>query len=340
MRRVIDNPPSRYQASATVYEFDPPTAELRVYEDDTQEILSRNDSPDLGFRWSVNPYRGCFHGCAYCYARPSHEYLGFGAGTDFERRLLAKPRAPELLEEAFRSRSWEGELVMFSGNTDCYQPLEIQLELVRRCLHVCLRYRNPVAVITKSALVERDVELLAALHREASAAVVLSIPFLDPAACRAIEPGAPPPRRRLQAVERLASAGVPVGVNLAPVIPGLNDKDIPAILRAARAAGASFASIIPLRLHPTVQPVFEERLRTAMPGRADAILAKTRRTRDGELHESRFTHRFAGSGPEWEATRSLFHLWSKRLGFGDRPAAARGTFRAPGGGRQLSLLAP
>lgn len=338
MLRAVDNPPSRFQSAAVEYEIEPPPAELRIYEDDTTEILSRNDSPDLGFRWSVNPYRGCFHGCAYCYARPSHEYLGFGAGTDFERRIVAKPRAPELLEAAFRGRAWAGELVMFSGNTDCYQPLELQLGLTRGCLDVCLRYRNPAAVITKSALVERDADILGQLHRAASAAVVLSIPFMDAEACRAIEPGAPPPRRRLEAVARLAAAGIPVGINVAPVIPGLNDRDIPAILRAGREAGATFASIIPVRLHPTVQPVFEARLRERMPGRADAILAKTRRARGGALHEARFGERFAGSGPEWEATLRLFELWRSRLGFGPRPPVAEGTFVVPGAGRQISLF--
>src|SRR5918911_588576 len=210
--RPIANPPNPWSTTEVEWLGEPPPARLEVYEDATREILSHNDSPDVGFTWSVNPYRGCGHACAYCYARPTHEYLGFGAGTDFETRIAAKLRAPELLRAAFERPSWRGETVVFSGVTDPYQPLEASLRLTRRCLEVCAAYQNPVAIITKAPLVERDVDLLASLARERAAEVMISLPFLDKARARALEPGAAAPERRLVAIQRLAEAGVPVGV--------------------------------------------------------------------------------------------------------------------------------
>lgn len=338
MLRPVSNPPPRFAATCLAWEVPPPPATLRVYVDDSKDVLSRNDSPDLGFRWSVNPYRGCFHACSYCYARPSHEYLGFGAGTDFERLIVVKPEAAQLLEAAFRGANWKGEVILFSGNTDCYQPLEAEYALTRACLAVCVKYRQPVSIITKSTIILRDVDLLTELQRVASAHVVLSIPFMDAANARAIEPNAPPPKLRLRVVRALTEAGVPVGVNIAPVIPGLNDRDVPAILKAARAAGASWANLIPVRLAEAVQPVFEARLRETMPGRADGILARIRRARGGELNEPRFGMRFSASGPEWESTKMLFDLWHDRLGFVAHPEPARDSFRVPGGGVQVGLF--
>jgi DNA repair photolyase len=342
--RPASNPPGRHRPDSVELDVPPDLARPQVYEDDAQSILSRNDSPDLPHRWSVNPYRGCMHACAYCYARPSHEFLGFGAGTDFDTRIVVKPGAASLLEAAFEAPSWVGETVLFSGNTDPYQPLEARWELTRACLEVCLRFRNPVVVITKSPLVGRDIDLLGALAREARAHVILSIPFHDPALARAIEPGAPSPARRVEAVRKLAEAGVPVSVNVAPIVPGLNDHEIPAILRAAREAGAQRAHRILVRLPGPVAEVFEERLRAAYPLRADAVLARIRRARGGELHEARFGERMRGRGEAWEATEQLFDTWARKLGFaeGGRETtgddAAPTTFRRPHGLRGQQRL--
>jgi DNA repair photolyase len=437
----------------------PPSIGLEVYEDQSRSILSKNDSPDLPFTYSANPYRGCFHACAYCvgeetlvsmadgssvairdvrvgdrifgtrnhrleitrvlahwrtrkaahrialtdgtvliasgehrfltlagwsfvleleagtdlvamralratgtdgfdavlrlprvatidpmpettmfdittgtgdfiangvvshncYARPTHEYLGFGAGTDFERRIVVKKDAPELLRKALRSPKWKREPVLFSGVTDCYQPLEASMELTRRCLEVCLEENTPAVVITKSALVERDAELLARLAKGPGARVTLSIPFIDEENARAIEPYAPSPSRRFKAIARLAHAGVPVGVNVAPIIPGLSDEQMPRILEAAKAAGAQWAAWVLLRLPGHVKEVFEERIRAALPLRAEKILARIKETHGGQLYDSRFGARMRGDGPYADAMNILFERTRKKLGFEDPP---------------------
>src|SRR4051812_26056309 len=220
MRAVpISNPPNPWATTEVQYleGAPPPEVKLEVYEDHTRQILSKNDSPDVGFSWSVNPYRGCFHACAYCYARPSHEYLSFGAGTDFDRKILVKTRAPELLRAAFQKKSWKKELVVFSGVTDCYQPLEASYKLTRGCLEACVEAANPAGVITKSALIERDVDVLQALARVADVHVTVSIPFWDAERARAIEPYVATPQRRMRVVETLARAGLTAGVNVAPI---------------------------------------------------------------------------------------------------------------------------
>jgi DNA repair photolyase len=302
-----------------------------VYADATRQILSRNDSPDVGFTWSVNPYRGCAHACAYCYARPTHEYLGFGAGTDFDTRIVVKLRASELLRAAFERRSWRGETVAFSGATDPYQPLEASLRLTRGCLAVCAQYRNPVAVVTKAPLVERDLDLLAELARGARAQVMISLPFLDPERARALEPWAAAPERRLRTVERLARAGVPVGVMAAPVIPGLNDEELPRLLAAAAAAGAQRAGWVLLRLPGSVRQVFEERLRAAFPDRAERVLHRLRETRGGRLYDSRFDIRGRGEGQYAQAIAALFEATARRLGLqtGSCGAEPASPFRRP-----------
>lgn len=343
MLRPVENPPGRFVATAVEWDIPPPPAHLQVFEDDSRGILARNESPDLHHRWSLNPYRGCTHACTYCYARPSHEYLAFGAGTDFESRIVVKPRAAELLAEAFEERAWEGESVLFSGNVDCYQPLEHRYGLTRACLAVCLRYRNPVALITKSSLIERDLDLLVQLHAVARVRVLVSIPFWDPTLSRAIEPGAPLPARRFRAIAALARAGIPVGVNVAPVIPGLNDRDLPRVLEAAREAGATGAGMILVRLPPAVAPYFESTLRARLPTRADGVLARIRRMRQGALYTAGFGDRMRGSGPEWEVIERLFAVTTERLGLARRPADGGEpepptTFRRPGEGRQLGLF--
>jgi DNA repair photolyase len=278
-----------------------------------------------------------------CYARPTHEYFGFGAGTDFERKIFVKRHAPALLERAFRRPSWQGERVVFSGVTDCYQPLEAAWRLTRGCLSVCLAFRNPAAVITKSLLIRRDVDVLAALAREADVTVSLSIPFLDEAVARLIEPGAPTIRRRFETMEILARAGVPVGIGVAPIIPGLNDADIPGLLKEARRCGASFAFRTLLRLPGSVTDVFFHRLKEAMPMRAAKIERRIREVRDGRLYDSRFGRRHSGAGMYWEAVDRLWDVWTHRLGFDqgedseERPSTFR---RPPARGPQLEFAFP
>ena len=327
----IWNPPNPYLTEHRELLGESPAAELEVYEDHSKSILSRNDSPDLGFRWSVNPYRGCFNACCYCYARPTHEYFGFGAGTDFERKIFVKRNAPQLLDAAFRNPSWMGERIMFSGVTDCYQPLEAAWKLTRGCLELCLAFRNPVGVITKSLLIRRDAELLAALAREADASVSLSIPFLDERIARLIEPGAPTIRRRFETMALLARAGVPVGIGVAPLIPGLNDQDIPGLLKEAKRCGARFAFRTLLRLPGSVKAVFFHRLQEVLPMSAAKIEHRIRETRDGALYHSEFGMRHHGTGAYWEAIDHQWELWARRVGFNqdadDPPRPS--TFRRP-----------
>lgn len=318
MRR-IDNPPNPYLSTYHEWIEEPPPALPEVYEERAKSILNENDSPDLGFRWSGNPYRGCQHACAYCYARPTHEYLGWGAGTDFETKLIVKINAPQLLREAFRSRRWKGEAIEFSGATDCYQPLEAVWKLTRRCLEVCVEFNNPVGVATKSYLVCRDADLLGELARGPGAHVCMSIPFADDKVCRLIEPQAPPPSKRFDAMRKLADAGVPVGVLIAPIIPGLNDRDIGRIVARAAACGATYAGHQALRLPGSVEPVFFKRLRDAMPLAADRIENRLREIRGGRLNDPRFFARMTGRGPYWDSVEQLLAAACRKHGFEDRP---------------------
>jgi len=331
--RLVSNPPNPWAGSQLELLEPAPPASLAVYEEHARSIVSENDSPDIPFRYSVNPYRGCLHACAYCYARPTHQYLGWGAGTDFDRRIVVKVNAPELLRRRLSGRAWAGERLVFSGVTDCYQPLEASYELTRACLQVCLEFRNPVGVVTKGALVRRDAPLLAELARVAEATVFLSIPFADDALARAIEPFVPPPSVRFQTLACLSAAGVPTGVLVAPIIPGLNDSQIPAVLERAAAAGARRAGRTLLRLPAEVGPVFEERLREALPLRAGKVLAALAELRGGRANDPRFGSRLRGSGPRWQAIEALFATHCRRLGLqtGEGPAqpASPGTFRRP-----------
>jgi len=493
--KQVSNPPNPWATAEVEYFEDAPPARLEVYEDHTREILAHNDSPDVGFSWSVNPYRGCFHACAYClsgdtailmgdgttrplaeirvgdeihgtvrrgrdrwyartrvlahwrsivqafrirlddgtglvasadhrfltkrgwrtiasraaparkthlgigdflfgtgttsrtasvgvvessaglrvasidaldgemtmydlttgtgdfiangvvshncYARPSHEYLGLGAGTDFDRKITVKPEAPRLLREAFERPAWKGELIVFSGVTDCYQPLEASYRLTRGCLEVCAEYGNPVGIITKSPLVERDLDVLQALARVADVSVTVSIPLWDREHAHAIEPHVASPQRRMQIIERLAAAGLDVGVNVAPMIPGLGDEDIARILEAAAAAGARRAGFVFLRLPGSVATVFEQRLREALPLRAEHVLARVREARGGKLYDSRWGVRGRGEGRYAEAARALFESTARRVGLatGCMGGDDTTTFRRPDRpGRQLPLL--
>ena len=330
MTRLVSNPPNPWSSRHVELLGEPPPAALQVYEEEAKSLVTENDSPDVDYRFGVNPYRGCFHGCAYCYARPSHQFLGWGAGTDFERRIVVKTNAAALLERHFAKKSWTGELVCFSGVTDAYQPLEASYGITRACLEVCRAHRQPVAVVTKGALVRRDADLLGALAREAFARVEVSVPFADAELAAAIEPAVAPPAIRLDAIRVLAEAGVSVGVSVSPVIPGLNDAQIPAILEAARQAGAERAWMILLRLPDEVAPVFEERLREAVPLRADKVLSAVREMRGGELYRGGFGRRMEGAGPRWQAIASVFETTCRKLGMSmGRPETKTSTFRRP-----------
>ena len=338
MLKPISNPPSPWESTHVEYLGEPPDARLEVFEEEAGSILAENESPDVGFRWSINPYRGCFHACAYCYSRTSHEYLGFGAGTDFDRKIVVKVNSPELLRAQLSRRSWKGETIIFSGNTDCYQPLEAVYELTRRCLEVCAEFRNPVAIITKGALVRRDVDLLARMSREGSASVALSIPFSDDAMSRAIEPNASLPSQRFETLRLLSEAGISTGVGVAPVIPGLNDSQISEVLERARAAGATSAFMTLIRLAGQTLPVFRERLELALPDRANKVWSAIQQTRGGKFNESQFGLRMRGVGPRWDAIHSLFDVECRRLGFNKERVGEQEeetTFRRPGAQRNL-----
>jgi DNA repair photolyase len=328
--KLVSNPPNPFESTSREWLEPPPRVELQLFEDETKDILSRNDSPDLPFRWSVNPYRGCFHACAYCYARSSHEYLGFGAGTDFESKIVVKRRAAALLRQAFDKPSWKGELIVFSGNTDCYQPTEASLGLTRACLEVCAEYRNPVGVITKSALPVRDVDVLSRLHREAWVRVYFSIPFTDNRTARLVEPQAPTITKRFEAMQALAEAGIPTGISIAPVIPGLNDEAIPELLARAKAAGAVTATWILLRLPGHVEEVFLERMRQQFPDRIGKIIHRLREVRGGPISDAAFFRRHEGTGTYWQTLEQLFEVAYRRAGFQpDQEDKVPDTFRRP-----------
>ncbi|HSA87347.1 MAG TPA: PA0069 family radical SAM protein [Nitrospira sp.] len=329
--RQISNPPNPFDSRHRDLLEPAGTVELTLYADDSREILSRNDSPDLPFRWSVNPYRGCFHACAYCYARPSHEYWGFGAGTDFESKIVVKEDAPRLLRRAFEKPSWQGELIVFSGNTDCYQPLESEYGLTRACLEVCADYRNPVCIITKGALILRDLDVLVRLHGDASVVVYFSIPFSSEDVARKVEPHVPSIAKRLFAMKVLSDAGIPTGLSIAPVIPGLNEDDIPELLDRAYDAGARTATYSLLRLSGSLEKVFLERMSEAFPERLGKITNRLREIRGGALTESRFFKRQQGRGPYWKMIEQLFELAKRRAGFPeDCMSPTPRTFRRPG----------
>ncbi len=361
--KKVENPPSPFESHFVEYfEGVDPQAKLEIFKDSTRTILARNDSPDLGFRWSVNPYRGCFHACAYCYARPSHEYLGFGAGSDFETKILVKKRAPELLREAFLKPSWKGEVIMFSGDTDCYQPLEACYQLTRRCLEVCLEFGNPASLITKSFLITRDLDVLEKLHVRTHLSVCVSIPFFNEKTARLVEPNAASISKRFEAVRLLAEAGIDVGILVAPIIPGLSDSDIPQILKRAKECGAKSASPSLLRLSANVKPVFISRIQKSFPLQAEKILNRIREVREGKLTNSEFGERHRGTrgrpprvlrsakpqpglahrgqGPYWENIVKLFYLHCKKLGLNqEEPPLSRPPFERPGAQKELALYA-
>jgi DNA repair photolyase len=283
--------------------------------DATRSILTRNDSPDIAFTFSINPYRGCEHGCSYCYARPTHETLGMNAGLDFESKVLVKHDAAKLLREELNNPRWNPQTIAISGVTDCYQPAERKFGVTRGLLEVLLEARNPTGIVTKNALVLRDLDLLTEMAREKVIHVYISVTTLDSELARNMEPRTSTPAARLAAIRQLADAGVPVGVMTAPMIPGLNDHELPALLSAARDAGAQSAGYVLLRLPYAVRPIFEDWLTRNCPLQADRVLSLIRTTRDGKLNGTEFGGRMRGSGPYADTIAATFKAFKQKLGF-------------------------
>ena len=347
-RGAAMNPPNRFEPMAfepdgdaldeELLVEDTPAGPTTVYLKDTaRTIIASNDSPDVGFMHSINPYRGCSHGCIYCFARPTHEYLGFSAGLDFETKVLVKEDAPELLRKELSAPRYEPTPLSISGVTDCYQPIERKLELTRRCLEVLVECRNPAAVITKNHLITRDIDLFTQLAKIQGVITILSVTTLDADLARVMEPRTSVPQRRLDAIRALSAAGVPVGVMVAPVVPGLTDHEMPKILEAAAAAGACFAGFVPLRLPWAVAPLFEDWLTRHFPDRKDKVLTRIRDLRGGKLNDANFHTRMHGQGVWAEQFKTMFDVAKRRAGLdGPSPELTTKHFR-PQAGPQMTL---
>jgi DNA repair photolyase len=317
---------------------DSPLPRTQFLVDQSRNAIAYNDSPDLGFGASVNPYRGCEHGCIYCYARPTHEYLGFSAGLDFESKIMVKENAPELLRAELSSAKWKPQVIVMSGVTDCYQPVERKLKLTRRCLEVLLEFRNPVAIITKNFLVTRDIDLLSELAKYNCASVCVSVTTLDTELRKVMEPRTSPPQARLNTIRKLSEAGIPVSVNVAPIIPGLTDHEIPAILKAAAEAGATSAGFTVVRLPHGDKALFENWLTTHFPDRKEKVLNRIKAMRGGKLYDAQWGKRMRGEGIFAEQIAQMFEVARRKAGFKhDRRELSTSSFRRPGG-IQLSLL--
>jgi DNA repair photolyase len=344
-RGAGSNPPNRFEHLTLVRDadWDPeadPLPRTQFFRDRSSSVISYNDSPDIGYEASLNPYRGCEHGCIYCYARPTHEYLGFSSGLDFETKIMVKEDAPKLLRQELSSPGWVPKVIALSGVTDPYQPIERRLRLTRACLEVLAEFRNPVTVVTKNSLVTRDLDLLAELAGCQAAAVFISVTTLDTELRRILEPRTSPPAARLATIGALAKAGVPTGVLVAPVIPGLTDHEIPAILAAAAAAGATFAAHTILRLPYAVAPLFEEWLARHLPEKKDKVLHRIRALRRGKLNNSEFGLRMTGEGIFAQQISRLFDVACRKAGWSGRePELSTAYFRRPGGA-QLELSLP
>ncbi len=319
-RGAAFNPPNRFEQvhleplDIEVLDDEHRPVPTTFFKDSSKTILAKNDSPDLPFTYSINPYRGCEHGCIYCYARPSHEYLGFSAGIDFETKIMVKLDAPELLEETFKKRSWKPQMISFSSNTDCYQPVERKLQLTRRCLEVFLKYGNPVGLITKNALIQRDIDIIKELASLNLVFVIVSITSLDVKLIQQMEPRTSIPSKRLETIQALASKGIPVCVNIAPIIPGLTDEEVPSILKASAECGAKFAGYTIVRLSGAIRPLFLDWLTREMPDRAGKIINRIKDTRNGELNDTRWGKRMSGEGEIAKTINQLFKLHCKKYG--------------------------
>lgn len=338
--KPIANPPNPYLKHTVEWADDapPPDAKLEIYEEDsTRTIITRNTSPDVGFDYSVNPYRGCTHACSYCFARPYHEYLGFGAGADFERKIVVKVNAAKLLYQELMRQSWKGDELAFSFTCDPYLPLERNYELTRHCLEVCTAFRQAVSIVTKSALVVRDTDLLVELTNQARCAVNLTIPFRDNETARMLEPFAPSSQARFRAMKELTAAGISVNIGIAPLIPSLNDSHIPELLERAKEAGATGAWMSMLRLPGSVAPYFIESLEKNLPTKASRIIKHIKEERGGKLNASDFGQRMKGTSEQWSMTQQMFNLYCRKLGFNQKLESppAKQTFRRPSAQKSL-----
>jgi len=344
------NPPNRFERLHVACDADTwqsdldgvpderPDPRTQFFHDATETILTRNDSPDIPFTYGLNAYRGCEHGCAYCFARPFHEYLGWSSGLDFETKILVKLRAPQLLRGELEARKWEPQVVSMSGVTDCYQPAERHFRLTRQCLEVFAEFRNPVGIVTKNFLVTRDLDLLSELAKHRCAVVYVTITTLDAELAGKLEPRAARPEHRLRAVRMLAEAGVPVGVMMAPIIPGLTEHEIPALLDAAAAAGARRAGYVVLRLPHAVKDIFSHWLDVHAPSKKARVLDRVRELRGGGLNVSEWGARMRGEGIFAEQVHDLFAVAARRAGLNKDPGEiSTAHFRRPGG-VQLDLF--
>jgi DNA repair photolyase len=309
--------PEFLEHEATTGETRSPTP-TEYFVDDARSVISENDSPDIPFRYSLNPYRGCSHGCSYCFARPTHEYLDLSAGLDFETKIFVKERAPELFRDWLARDRYEPETITISGVTDCYQPIERKLSLTRRCLEVALEARQPVTLVTKNALVTRDIDILKEMAAHRVVSVAVSVTTLDQSLVKVMEPRTSSPAAKLRAIEQLTAAGIPTHVLIAPVIPGLTDHEMPKILEAAKNAGARSAGYILLRLPITVEPVFLEWLERTQPDKRAKIESRIRSTRGGKLYEGEWGVRMKGRGEIAEQIRTTFKVFAKRHGLDKR----------------------
>ena len=336
-RGAAANPPNRFEKIHLERDEDwnpeeDPLPRTQFLKDSSKTIIAYNDSPDIGFEASVNPYRGCEHGCIYCYARPIHEYLGFSSGLEFETKIMVKENAPALLREELSSPKWKPQVIAISGVTDCYQPIERKLKITRGCLEVLAEFRNPVGIVTKNFLITRDIDLLSELARHNAVTVCISITTLDTELRKIMEPRTSPPAARLEAVRRLAQAGVHVGILMAPIIPGLTDHEIPAVLGAAAEAGAKFAGHVTLRLPHAVAPLFEQWLQTHFPDRKEKVLNRLRAMRGGKLYDSQFGQRMRGEGIFADQIDQLFDVARRKVGIANRESnLSTAAFRRPGG---------
>lgn len=313
------------------------TLKTKFFEDHSRSIISTHNSPDLGFSYTLNSYRGCEHGCAYCYARPTHEYLGYSAGLDFESKIFVKTKAPELLREKMMSKSWKPEAVFMSGITDCYQPIERKLELTRKCLEVFNEFNNPVFIVTKNHLVTRDIDILSEMAKKRLISVTLSVTTLDVELARKLEPRTSSPPKRLEAIEMLSAAGIPTSVNVAPTIPGLTDHEMPKILEAAANAGAKRAGYVVLRLPYSVKDIFVEWIKSNYPEKADKVINYIREMRGGKLYDANFETRMIGVGEKAESIAHVFDVFTRRYGLNqERTGLTKELFKRPSD--QLELL--
>ncbi len=350
-RGAMENPAGRFEPMQTEADLEnlappyddgddplPRQIKTAIFRDRSRSVISTNDSPDIGMEATLNPYRGCEHGCIYCYARPTHEYLGLSAGLDFETKIFAKPDAPKLLAEKLQSPGWQPRIIFLSGVTDPYQPIERKLCITRGCLEVLVEFCNPVSFITKNHLVTRDIDLLSQLAAKQAVSVNISITTLDRKLARLMEPRASTPPMRLRAIENLEKAGIPVNVMIGPVLPGLTEHEIPAILESAANAGAGAAGYTMLRLPYGVKDLFQTWLHEHYPDRADKVLNRIRSIRDGKLNNSEFGSRMRGEGFFADQISQIFDLCRRKYGLTKRTQLSTAHFNKGVRDKQMSLF--